>query len=87
MAIRQACSYDRELIDRVADYIYQGKSAAAIEMCQASDTPIARMLEKGITRIGRPMSDVQSAVEYVANLEVSVGGEPPLLATIAVEHP
>lgn len=84
LAIRQASTYDRELIDRVADYIQQGKSAAAIEMCQANDTPIARMIEKGITRIGRPMSDVQSAIENVANLEVSKLEENlPLLATIA----
>ncbi len=84
LAIRQASRYDSELIERVADYIHQGKIADSIEMCQASDSPIARMIEKGITRIGRPMSDVQSAVENVANLEVSKLEENlPLLATIA----
>ncbi len=84
LAIRQATMYDAELIDRVADYIHQGKITAAIEMCQANDTPIAHMIEKGIMRIGRPMSDVQSAVENVANLEVSKLEENlPFLATIA----
>ena len=47
-------------------------------------TPIARMIEKGIERLGRPMSDVQSAIENVANLEVSkLENGLPSLATIA----
>ncbi len=84
IAIRRASQYDLDFMNRIRDYIYQGKVAAAIELCQASDTPIARMIEKGITRIGRPMSDVQSAVENVANIEVSKLEENlPILATIA----
>ena len=42
-----------------------------MNLCKKTDTPIARMIEKGIERIGRPMSDVQTAIENVANLEVS----------------
>ena len=53
-------------------------------MCRRSDTPIARMVEKGIERLGRPMADVQSAIENVANLEVSrLETSLPFLATIA----
>ncbi len=84
LAIRRASTIDKDFINRIRDYIYQGKVAAAVEMCQQYDTPIARMIEKGIQRIGRPMSDVQSAVENVANLEVSKLEENlPALATIA----
>ncbi len=84
IAIRRAITIDSDFMNRIRDYIYQGKSAAAIELCHSSDTPIARMIEKGILRIGRPMSDVQSAVENVANLEVSKLEENlPALATIA----
>ncbi|MFR9620877.1 MAG: MotA/TolQ/ExbB proton channel family protein [Rikenellaceae bacterium] len=84
MAIRRANTLDKDFIYRIRDYIQQGKVNAAIEMCKSIDTPIARMIERGILRIGRPMSDVQSAVENVANLEVSKLEENlPVLATIA----
>ncbi len=84
MAIRRANALDKDFIYRIRDYIHQGKVNAAIELCKSIDTPIARMIERGILRIGRPMSDVQSAVENVANLEVSKLEENlPVLATIA----
>lgn len=84
IAIMKARKIDRDFMNVIRDYITQGRVSAAIEVCQANDTPIARMIEKGITRIGRPMSDVQSAIENVANLEVSKLEENlPILATIA----
>jgi biopolymer transport protein ExbB len=58
--------------------------SGAIQLCKATDTPIARMIEKGIERIGRPLSDVHSSIENVANLEVSkLENGLPLLATTA----
>ncbi len=84
IAIQRASKIDKDFMNRIRDYIHQGKVAAAVELCQSNDTPIARMIEKGIGRIGRPMNDVQSAVENVANLEVSKLEENlPALATIA----
>ncbi len=84
MAIQNANKIDKDFMNRIRDYIYQGKVAAAVELCRACNTPIARMIEKGVMRIGRPMSDVQSAVENVANLEVSKLEENlPILAMIA----
>ena len=68
----------------IRNYILDGKVAAAVDLCRKTNTPIARMIEKGIGRIGRPMSDVQSAIENVANLEVSkLETNLPILATIA----
>ncbi|MFI3288880.1 MAG: MotA/TolQ/ExbB proton channel family protein [Rikenellaceae bacterium] len=84
VAIQRAGKIDRDFMNIIRDYIYQGRVTAAMEVCRNSNTPIARMIEKGLTRIGRPMNDVQSAVENVANLEVSKLEENlPLLATIA----
>ena len=58
--------------------------SAAIQLCRENDTPIARMIEKGIERIGRPLNDVHSSIENVANLEVSkLESGLPLLATTA----
>lgn len=84
MAIRKATGLDMNFMNRIRDYIVEGKIAAAIDLCKSTDTPIARMVEKGIERIGRPMNDVQNAIENVANLEVSkLENGLPFLATIA----
>lgn len=84
MAIRKASVMDMNFMNRIRDYIYEGKIAAAVDLCKRTDSPIARMVVKGIERIGRPMSDVQNAIENVANLEVSkLETGLPFLATIA----
>ncbi len=67
----QGLDAGHELMNRIRDYISDGKIQTAVNLCKKTDTPIARMIEKGIERIGRPMSDVQTAIENVANLEVS----------------
>ena len=85
LAIRKA-SKDMNMgfMNRIRDAISDGNIRAAIDMCRRSNTPIARMVEKGIERLGRPMADVQSAIENVANLEVSrLENGLPFLATIA----
>ena len=67
MAIRKASGLDMNFMNRIRDYISDGKIRAAIDLCRKTNTPIARMIEKGIERIGRPMSDIQTAIENVAN--------------------
>jgi len=69
--LRKAKDEDKSFMDRIKDYIHDGKIDSARNLCQAANTPVARMVEKGITRIGRPMQDVQVAVENVGNLEVA----------------
>jgi len=84
IAIRKASGLDLNFMNRIRDYIYDGKIDAAVDLCKKTDTPIARMVEKGIERLGRPMNDVQTAIENVANLEVSkLENGLPFLATIA----
>lgn len=84
IAIRKASGLDLNFMNRIRDNIYDGKIDAAVTLCRQTDTPIARMVEKGIERLGRPMNDVQTAIENVANLEVSkLENGLPFLATIA----
>lgn len=84
VAIRRASRLNMNFMNRIRDYILDGKVSAAVGLCRKEDTPIARMVEKGIERLGRPMSDVQNAIENVANLEVSkLENGLPFLATIA----
>ena len=83
-AIRKASQLDMNFMNQIKNLIYGGKVSAAIQLCRENDTPIARMIEKGIERIGRPLNDVHSSIENVANLEVSkLESGLPLLATTA----
>lgn len=83
-AIRQASKIDENFMRNIHDYIHEGKVKAAINLCQSQETPIARLIEKGIERIGRPLNDIQTAVENMGNVEISrLEKGLPMLATIA----
>ena len=62
---------DKGFMQRIRDYIHAGQVDEALHLCRATNTPSSRMIEKGITRIGRPMNDVLVAVENVGNMEIS----------------
>ena len=84
VVLRRASQEDTSFMNRIKDYIFEGKAESAINLCKQTDTPSARMIEKGISRLGRPMSDVLVAIENVGNLEVGkLENGLGLLATIA----
>ena len=83
-AIRKASQIDENFMRNIHDYIHEGKIKAAINLCQTQETPIARLIEKGIERIGRPLNDIQTAVENMGNVEIArLEKGLPMLATIA----
>lgn len=71
LVIRRAAKEDVNFMNRIKDYIHEGKIDSALNLCRSTNTPEARMIEKGITRLGRPMNDVLVAIENVGNLEVA----------------
>ena len=82
--IHKASKVDKFFIQNIRDLIHDGKINAAKELCQRYDNPTARLLEKGIERIGRPLEDIQTAVENMGNVEVArLEKGLPMLATIA----
>ena len=86
--LTKATKEDKTFMNRIRDYIKEGKIDSAIKLCRKEDTPAAHMIEKGITRIGRPLQDVQVAIENVGNLEVSILEKGlVLMATIAAGAP
>lgn len=88
VVISKAKKEDHSFMDRIKDYIHEGKIDSAINLCHQIDTPASRMVEKGISRIGRPMSDVQVAVENVGNLEVAkLEKNLTIVATVAAVAP
>ena len=82
--IYRAGKIDRNFMNEIRDLIHDGKIKSAIDLCQRYDSPVARLVEKGIERIGRPLQDIQTAVENMGNVEVSrLEKGLPMLATIA----
>lgn len=82
--IHKAGSIDRNFMKDIRDYIHEGKLKSAIALCQQFDSPVARLVQKGIERIGRPLPDIQTAVENTGNAEVArLEKGMPILATIA----
>ena len=82
--INRANKIDKNFMRDIRDYIHEGKIKSAAMLCQRYDSPIARLVEKGIERIGRPLSDIQTSVENTGNVEVArLERGLPFLATIA----
>lgn len=83
-AIRKAGKVDVSLLEKVKIYISTGKIDAALAMCKSNSNPASRMIEKGISRIGRPLTDINAAIENVGNLEISkLEKGLPVLASVA----
>ena len=69
--LNRASQIDKNFMNDIRDYIHSGKVKSAITMCGKYDSPSARLVEKGLERIGRPLSDIQTAVENMGNVEVA----------------
>ena len=82
--IRKAGNIDKNFMKDIHDLIHEGKIKSALTLCEKYDSPVARLVEKGIERIGRPLPDIQAAVENMGNVEVArLEKGLPMLATIA----
>ncbi|MCD6564561.1 MAG: MotA/TolQ/ExbB proton channel family protein [Bacteroidales bacterium] len=86
--IRKLSKEDINFMDRIKDFIHDGKIESAQALCQSIDSPTSRMIEKGIQRIGRPLNDINAAVENVGRLEIyKLEKGLPTLATVAGAAP
>lgn len=88
IVIRRATSMEDSFMQRIRDYIHDGEIESALNLCRSNSTPMARLIAKGISRIGRPMNDVLVAIENTGNLEVAALSKGlPWLATTAAGAP
>ena len=71
ITINKATKRDDNFMNVIRECMIEGKLEEAKDLCRQTDTPISRMIEKGISRIGKPLNDIQTAIENVGNLEVS----------------
>ncbi len=86
--IRRLSKENINFMDKIKDFIHDGKIESAQTLCQSIDTPIARMIEKGIQRIGRPLNDINAAIENIGRLEIyKLEKGLPTLATVAGAAP
>ncbi len=88
LEIRAAAKEENSFMERIKDYIHEGKIDSAKRLCADKDTPSARMIAKGLTRLGRPMSDIMVAIENTGNVEIGrLEKGLPIIATIAAGAP
>lgn len=69
LTIGRAAKEDINFMNNIKDYIHDGKLDAARDLCKNTSTPISRLIEKGISRIGRPLNDIAAAIENEGKLE------------------
>lgn len=70
LAINAAAKEDRNFMNNIRDFIHNGRLDSAVALCKGNDTPLARMIEKGLSRIGKPLNDISAAIENTGQLEV-----------------
>lgn len=88
MALNKASQEDATFMKRIKDYIHEGEIESAQNLCKKNGSPYARLIAKGISRIGRPMNDVLVAIENTGNLEIAnLNKGLPWLATTAAGAP
>lgn len=90
LTIKKASQMDESFMNNIRFNVQSGNIQGAKSLCQATDSPVARMVEKGLMRIGKPLRDIDAAIENVGNLEIfkleknlsslaSIAGASPML--------
>ena len=70
LSLRNAARIDQNFMNRIKDYIHDGKVDSALALCQSTNNPLARMIEKGVNRIGRPLNDINTAIQNIGQVEI-----------------
>ncbi|MGB5228182.1 MotA/TolQ/ExbB proton channel family protein [Eudoraea sp.] len=88
LAIKAASQIDKNFMNQIRDHVMNGKLEAAKILCAQTDSPVARLTEKGISRIGKPLDDINTAIENAGTLEVyKLEKNVNVLATVAGAGP
>ncbi len=71
MVISKASKEDKSFMNNIRNFILDGKLSSAKALCDTNNSPIGRMMDKGISRLGKPLNDINAAIENVGKLEIS----------------
>jgi len=86
--IGRASKEDTHFMNNIRDFMHNGRLDSALSLCRNNNSPIARMIEKGLQRLGRPLGDINAAIENVGSLEVAkLEKNISLLATVSGAAP
>lgn len=86
--ISNATRHDAEFMNKIRDFMKNDRPDSALSLCRNTHSPIARMIEKGLMRTGRPLSDINTAIENVGSTEVAkLEKNISLLGTVAGAAP
>jgi biopolymer transport protein ExbB len=84
MTIQRALKGEKDFMQKINDFVLKGNLSGAKEHCNSTSNPIARMIEKGLSRVGKPMKDIAISIENIGKLEISkLERRLSMLATIS----
>ena len=87
-AVKEASKVDANFMNQIKDYVTNGKIDSAQDLCAQANSPVSRLISKGISRIGKPLEDINTAIENAGRLEVySLEKNVSVLATISGAAP
>ncbi len=87
-AIKAASKIDTNFMNQIKDYVSNGKIDSAQVLCEQANSPVSRLISKGISRIGKPLEDINTAIENAGKLEVyGLEKNVNVLATISGAAP
>ena len=87
-AIKAASKIDSNFMNQIRDHVTNGKLDAAKMLCAQTDSPVARLTAKGVSRIGKPLDDINTAIQNAGTLEVyALEKNVSILATVAGAAP
>jgi len=88
LAIKEASKVDSNFMNQIKNYVSDGKIDSAQNLCSQANSPVSRLISKGISRIGKPLDDINTALENAGRLELySLEKNVSVLATISGAAP
>ncbi len=69
-SIRRASNFEANFMNNIREFIYNNRIDSAIAFCKSNKSPLSRMIEKGIKRLGRPLKEIEESIEIVGKFEV-----------------
>lgn len=87
-AIKAASKVDKDFMNQIKDYVANGNIEAAKSLCDSVETPVSNLISTGISRIGKPLDDINTAIENSGKLEIyKLETNVSVVATIAGAAP
>lgn len=88
LTLKRAAKLDANFMANIKDLVLNGNIKGAKALCERTNSPVARMIEKGVTRIGKPLQDIDTSIHNVGNIEINkLETGMPTLATISGAAP